>query len=565
MKRKIFILLIFCFAISFGQSRKGQFQLQQNSRSHSLYVSFSKAAGSHDLIPYVLDKNPSLKEFVKKNDLSFVNDLGFDDRKLNEMIEASKKNKQTGESIEKLKRIYKIETPTKENEDIIKLAQGLEKFTEVEYVSIQSNEPITPPFINTFVATPNLEASQTYLLADPGINVNYAWSRGITGQNVRVRDVEYGFHKSHEMLVSRSAIQFESGVSPNSSLTNPNSSYYNFLDHGTAVMSILGSAKDNIGLSGTAYNATEMKGFLEWTTSSYNRVAAVSRSINASHAGDIILYEMQTGGQNSNYVLAEYDNLIWDLTKAATDSGIIIIAAAGNGNENLDASFYSAYRARGNSGAIVVGAGSNTTQHSKLSFSTYGSRVDVQGWGQNVLAAGYGDWAKYDNDNNRTYNLFNGTSSATPIVASAAILIQSFNFQQTGQYLTSAKMRTLLINTGIPQGGDLSTKIGPLPNIKAAIQYLENNKTAPSISDKALSLAPLKIEVYPNPASNYISVRNSENKDINFEIFTMTGQLILKGITSTDKKLDVSNLPKGNYLINATDGERRVVEKFIKQ
>jgi subtilisin family serine protease len=511
----------------------------------------------------VLTKNPSLKEFVKKNEISFINDLNFSDKKLNEMIEASKKNKQSGASIEKLKRIYKVEASVKNNEDIVKLAAGFERFSEVEYASILSNDPITPPFINTFVATPNLETSQNYLLGNPGINVNYAWSRGITGQNVRIRDVEYGFHKPHEMLVSRSAIQYESGVSPNSSLTNPNSSYYSYLDHGTAVMSILGSAKDNIGLSGTAYNATEMKGFLEWTTSSYNRVAAVTRSINASQAGDIILYEMQTGGQNSNYVLAEYNNVIWDLTKAATDSGIIVIAAAGNGNENLDNSFYSAYNARGNSGAIVVGAGSDNTQHSRLSFSTYGSRVDVQGWGQNVLAAGYGSWAKYDNDNNRTYTMFNGTSSATPIVASAAILIQSFNFQQTGQYLNPTQMRSLLVNTGIPQGGNLTTKIGPLPNIKAAIESLESSSAV--LSAKTVISSPLKIEVYPNPSSNFISVRNSDDQDINFEIFTMTGQQVLKGITSTGKKLDISNLPKGNYLINATDGKRRVVEKFIKQ
>ncbi|MFP7657154.1 S8 family peptidase [Chryseobacterium proteolyticum] len=563
MKRKIFLLVIFCFVLSFGQNRKGQFQLEQDSKSHSIYVCFSKAPVAEDIIRYAMSTNSSFKDFVKKNDLSFIYDFELSDRKLSEMVESSKKNKKTGESIEKLKRIYKVESPVKSNKDILKLAEDFEKFPEIEYASLMSNEPITPPFINTYAATPNLESSQTYLLDNPGINVNYAWSRGITGQNVRIRDVEYGFHKSHEMLVSQNAIQFESGVSPNPSLTNPSSSYYSFLDHGTSVMSIMGSAKDNIGLSGTAYNATEMKGYLEWTTTSYNRASAVSRSINASQAGDIILYEMQTGGQNSNYVLAEYNNVIWDLTKAATDSGIIVIAAAGNGNENLDASFYSAYNARGNSGAIVVGAGSNTTQHSKLSFSTYGSRVDVQGWGQNVLAAGYGSWAKYDNDNNRTYNLFNGTSSATPIVASAAILIQSFNFQQTGQFLSPSEMRSLLVNTGIPQGGNLTTKIGPLPNIKAAIESLENSSN--TLSTKNVIAGPLKIEIYPNPTSDYIFVRNTENATINFEVLTLAGQIVLKGKTSSDKKINITNLPKGNYLIIASDSQRKVIEKLIKQ
>jgi hypothetical protein len=124
-------------------------------------------------------------------------------------------------------------------------------------------------------------------------------------------------------------------------------------------------------------------------------------------------------------------------------------------------------------------------------------------------------------------------------------------------------MRSLLVNTGIPQGGNLTTKIGPLPNIKAAIESLESSSAV--LSAKTVISSPLKIEVYPNPSSNFISVRNSDDQDINFEIFTMTGQQVLKGITSTGKKLDISNLPKGNYLINATDGKRRVVEKFIKQ
>ena len=45
----------------------------------------------------------------------------------------------------------------------------------------------------------------------------------------------------------------------------------------------------------------------------------------------------------------------------------------------------------------------------------------------------------------------------------------------------------------------------------------------------------------------------------------MAGQSILKSSTSSDEKLNISHLPKGTYIINATDGQRRVVEKFIKQ
>jgi hypothetical protein len=69
------------------------------------------------------------------------------------------------------------------------------------------------------------------------------------------------------------------------------------------------------------------------------------------------------------------------VTKAATGAGIIAVSAAGNGNEDLDSSQYSEYMSRGDSGAIIVGAEIATKMHSKPPFSTCGSRVDVQAWG----------------------------------------------------------------------------------------------------------------------------------------------------------------------------------------
>jgi len=546
-KIRLFTFFIFIFFISFGQ--------KNNQLNRNIYVCFSKDIHSEKI---ALDKNPALAEFVKTNEISFVNDLGFSDRKLEEMIKNSRANGNSGESVEKLKRIFKVNLPSQSDEEAEQLAHTLEKFPEVEYVSVMSSNPIEPPFVKAFVTTPDLESLQTYLNDNPGINAKYAWSRGITGQNIRIRDVEYGFYKTHEMLANQNSIQLEPGYSPNSGLSGNN-----YRDHGTAVVSILGSVKDNIGLSGAAYGASEIKGYMEWTTVGYNRAAAVSRSINASQAGDIILYEMQTGGKDGQYCPAEYDSVIWDLTKAATDSGIIIIAAAGNGNQNLDDPFYAAYNARGNSGAIIVGAGSPNTTHSKLSFSTYGNRVDVQGWGSNVLAAGYGSYQKYDNDNNRTYNYFSGTSSATPVVASAATLIQAYYRQATGQYLSPAAMKNLLISTGIPQGGTVvGQKIGPFPNVKNAILQLESNLFL--TTNKREIPLPLEIKIYPNPATNYIAVHDNEGQKLDFEIINMYGQTVVKGSVSSDEKINTSHLPAGQYIINITEGPKKVVERFTK-
>ncbi|WP_048501024.1 S8 family peptidase [Chryseobacterium sp. BLS98] len=546
-KIRLFALCIFIFVFSFGQKTD---QLKSN-----IYVCFSKEFSSEK---EALSKNPALAEFVKANEISFINDLGFSDRKLEEMMASSRAIGNSGESVQKLKRIFKVSLSFQNHEEAERTVRILEKFPEVEYVCVMSSIPIEPPLVKTFVATPDLESLQTYLNDNPGINAKYAWSRGITGQNIRIRDVEYGFYKTHEMLSNQNSIQLEPGYSPNSGLSGNN-----YRDHGTAVVSILGSVKDNIGLSGAAYSASEIKGYMEWTTVGYNRAAAVSRSINASQAGDIILYEMQTGGKDGQYCPAEYDSVIWDLTKAATDSGIIIIAAAGNGNQNLDDPFYASYMARGNSGAIIVGAGSPNATHSKLSFSTYGNRVDVQGWGSNVLAAGYGSYQKYDNDNNRTYNYFSGTSSATPVVASAATLIQSFYRQTTGQYLTPAAMKNLLISTGIPQGGTVANqKIGPFPNVKNAILQLESNPLLkPNKTEVPL---PLEVKIYPNPVTSHITIHSKESKKLEFEMINMQGRIIKKGSALPDEKIGTADLLPGQYIINITEGPRRVVEKFTK-
>nr|WP_315032717.1 S8 family peptidase [uncultured Chryseobacterium sp.] len=549
MKTKIKLFLFMsCFSLSYAQKpTNGNHDLNA-----TIYVCFSKGINSEKA---AFSKNSELEKFARENGISFTYDLGFSDEKLSEMTRSSKMNGNTEESVEKLKRIFKANLPLQNEELSQKLIQVLERFPEVEYASVMSSTPIEPPLINMFVATPDLESLQTYLNDNPGINAKYAWSRGITGQNIRIRDVEYGFYKTHEMLTNQNSIQLEPGYSPNSGLSGNN-----YRDHGTAVVSILGSIKDNIGLTGAVYNASEIKGYMEWTTVGYNRATAVSRSINASQAGDIILYEMQTGGKDGQYCPAEYDKVIWDLTKAATDSGIIIVAAAGNGNQNLDDPFYASYMARGNSGAIIVGAGSPNTTHSKLSFSTFGNRVDVQGWGSNVLAAGYGSYQKYDNDNNRTYNYFSGTSSATPTVASAAVLIQSFYRQTTGQYLTPAAMKNLLISTGIPQGGTVvNQKIGPLPNVKNAILQLESRFATP-----VNTLPSLEVKIYPNPSSSYFTLQNPENKKLDFEVINMQGRSVIKSTSSPDEKIDISGLQAGQYIININDGQRRVVEKLLK-
>jgi Subtilase family/Fibronectin type III domain len=205
------------------------------------------------------------------------------------------------------------------------------------------------------------------------------------------------------------------------------------------------------------------------------RATAIAHAISTVSAGDVVLLEMQAGINGADYGPAELDPAVWLVVKSGVDAGVIVVAAAGNGAQNLDSAFYDEYRSRGDSGAIIVGAGSANTAHQPLSFSTYGNRVNVQGWGESVVTTGYGDLAQVGGDVNQSYTSgFNGTSSASPIVAASVASIQSYAATSLGRRLTPLEMRTLLIETGTPQGSGVH--IGPLPNVAAAIQRL--NATA---------------------------------------------------------------------------------------
>ena len=68
-------------------------------------------------------------------------------------------------------------------------------------------------------------------------------------------------------------------------------------------------------------------------------------------------------------------------------------------------------------------------------------------------------------------NEFSGTSSASPIVAGAAVLLQS-HAKREGRTLTPREVRELLQRTGSPQAGNTGEQIGPRPDLRRALEAL---------------------------------------------------------------------------------------------
>ncbi len=358
-----------------------------------------------------------------------------------------------------------VHVPGMTTEQMERVGNRLQTLPVVEWAYIQTVG--VPPPGDIAPPTRNLVPNQTYRGPNPGINVDYAWSIGARGVGVRLSDCEYGWDPDHEDL-NDIDIHIEPGQ------TIPSWVYTNgWQHHGTAVLGETVSQDNSYGCSGIAPQA-DVYTWPEWSDEEGGRrVTCITHAIASSDAGDVVLLEMQTTGAGGGYGPAELDPAVWTVTQTGTDAGVIVVGAAGNGSQNLDSSAYDSYRARGDSGAIIVGAGTANMAHSRLSFSTYGARVNVQGWGESVFTLGYGSFAQYGGDTHQAYtSSFNGTSSASPFVAGTCVAIQSYALAQAGVVLSPTALRDLLIATGIPQGGGAG-HIGPLVDLRGALDALD--------------------------------------------------------------------------------------------
>lgn len=372
-----------------------------------------------------------------------------------------------------LNRYFLLRTPSVA--DLEALKRQFEASPLVEYAT-RMPKAVSPP------NPPNYTPNQTYLTNSHGIHAEQVYSAfNVRGAGVCVVDIEGAYNASHADLPS---IPLISGTSLYTAFED---------DHGTAVLGQMVSLNNGWGTTGIA-SAGTAKFAGTHVNGSHNLANAITRAVNATAPGDVILLEVHYRGPNTpandpntqfGFVPAEHYKVHYDAIKVAVGNNRIVVEAAGNGHQNLD-HFSNApgynnhypYLTANNSGAILVGAGHSApsgsgTARSRINFSNYGNRLDVQAFGENVSTTGYPHAYQSMGKNYWFTHTFNGTSSASPIVAGACMLVQSAHKSNKGTFLNSIQMRSLLISTGKAQqagANPTSQKIGPMPNAHAAIQ-----------------------------------------------------------------------------------------------
>ncbi len=341
--------------------------------------------------------------------------------------------------------------------------------------------------------TPDFQDLQLYLEPAPlGIDAYYAWTiPGGKGQGVQIVDAEWGWRITHE------------DMPPLSPSSDPNSSSQSARNHGTAVLGIMVAVDNGFGVTGIANQA--QAGFESVVENGSTDVPdAINDAAMAAGNGDIIVVEVHRQGPatpdsdcdsdcdwHCDYIAVEYEQADYDAIVAATANGTQVVEPAGNGQTDLDDPKYGGAfdRTVRDSGAILVAA-SESTGRFPTCFTNWGSRIDVHGWGRDVVTMGKGDLFDGDlpgGDEDRFYTaIFGGTSSAAPIVAGAAASVQGAALAGGLGIQDPLSIRQLLSDTGTPQ--DSGTKnIGPLPDLRSALDVLLADNHPPVCEDDYFS------------------------------------------------------------------------------
>lgn len=375
----------------------------------------------------------------------------------------------SGHELADLNLYYSLDvTDVGEAEAIVNQLNKLD-IMEIAYVEPRSEpaEDIDPP-------TSDYEVMQTYLQAAPtGVDAYYAKTQpNGDGTGVKIIDIENEWNQSHEDLEKANGAIIGIGDNP-------------YGDHGTAVLGEMIGGDNGYGVTGICPGAD-----IGMVSAYYYGVTdAILIAADNLQAGDLMLIEIHAPGPRYDfqvrmdqlgYICVEYWQDKFDALQYAWAKGIVVVEAAGNGAENFDDVIYenrfdTTYR---NSHAIIAGAGAPPsgnygTDRSRLSFSNYGERVNLQGYGYEVFTTGYGTYWDGGGDPDQYYtSTFSGTSSASPIVTGSVACLQGYYKNLYGVPFDADYAREILNATGSPQQGNTTEHIGPRPNLAAAMSAL---------------------------------------------------------------------------------------------
>ena len=295
------------------------------------------------------------------------------------------------------------------------------------------------------------DSSNTAVTGNDHAHVAEAWEvmqafkGNLGGKGVKLAIVDDGFDLDHEDFAGRFTDGYDFVDDDNDPTYNPNKRPYPD-EHGTSCAGVAGAATDNgTGVAGACPNCTLIPIRMDMDGYSLDNAAIESFEWAAGAGADIISNSWGPADNGGAVDMGStLKNLVANLaTTGRNGRGIVILFAAGNGDESIDGN-----RTRdgfaNNENVLAIGA--TNASGTRAYYSDYGKSLDFMAPSCDYSNNGYGDlidgiWT-IDNTGRDGYNSgksslgdskgnytndFGGTSSACPLAAGITGLILSAN------------------------------------------------------------------------------------------------------------------------------------------
>lgn len=275
------------------------------------------------------------------------------------------------------------------------------------------------------------------------INVIPVYEEGALGAGALVAVIDTGIDTDHPEFAGRihpeSADLVIAGVVSPGDVRAGGPSLEDDDDHGTAVASIVGAAKNDVGAHGVAPEATLLiyrvddDGDEELSLLGEAISEAVQRS--ADLGADVVNMSF---GTNESGARADFESILAFLKS----NDIVTVLAAGNdGLANPEASALGALDVAGAPAAIIAGSANGSNGISSFS-NRAGEGAEIY-----LVAPGQGLRGVFPNAGAGETRSFSGTSASTPVIAGAAALLRSL-----WPNLTAEEVVDILLTTATDLG-----------------------------------------------------------------------------------------------------------------
>ncbi len=257
-----------------------------------------------------------------------------------------------------------------------------------------------------------------------------------------------------------------------------------------------------------------------------NKVAVFYRD-NLNDIRDIYTGVSTNGGANFNGFAIDNNNWFIQACPSSGPDGIIR-------GDSLYSVFFSNGKCYFSSSSLTAGAMNTITQLGATAGAT----------GQN--------FPRIDNHQNKTAIVWRGISGGTKLLLHYTdnITIGSFEVQDT-------------LTTNSFQSADVAVTADAIHVVwqdnAGTVKYSKGTFGPSGLHNITSNI---ELSVFPNPARAYLNII-SDHDFVGVKIYTSNGQLISN--TSFESKMDISNLAKGNYILEFTDAEQHVAKKFFSK